>query len=633
MKKMPHNPKRPSVPSAVTPASAPLVLGVECGGTKSVALLATVTGELVARAEFGSGNFRLLSPAQLRAHFRAMAKSCPGASAVGLGLAGVRTEEDRAAVRAAAAEVWPSVPCWVGNDLETAIESPEIPMGKAAARVTIISGTGSCCYGHSATGKVARVGGWGHLLGDRASGYDIGHQALRGIISHHDLHHEWPRLGARILRALQLTEPEQLIGWVQGAGKAEVSALTIEVFAAALEGDPVAKAVLDTAARTLAGDAAQCAAHLAPKGSLIQFFFVGSVLNQHPEFAQRVTRLLRARRPKAEVGPIPREGAWGAVLKAAQLTGQPGLCPPGRAEYPGLDLAAISSRAAEAAFVPGLRPLSPTEERNPRSMKLDRLTVGDAIDLMLSEDARIPAAILREKAKLERAVRWISGAFAQGGRLFYAGAGTSGRLGVLDASECPPTFRTPPEMVQGLMAGGANALWNSVEGAEDDLEAGRAAIAHRHVGKKDVLVGIAASGRTPFVWGALHEARQRGAKTILLCFNPRLEVPRRERPDLIIAPDTGPEVLTGSTRLKAGTATKLILNLLTTLSMVRQGKVVSNLMVDLNPSNVKLRDRAVRIVGELTGADADQARTALERVQWNVKAATRHLGADRRKSG
>jgi len=226
---------------------------------------------------------------------------------------------------------------------------------------------------------------------------------------------------------------------------------------------------------------------------------------------------------------------------------------------------------------------------------------------------------------LERGLRLIARAFRRGGRLFYVGAGTSGRLGVLDASECPPTFRTPPEQVQGIIAGGQRALWEAVEGAEDDAGAGARAIQFRGVSRKDVVVGIAASGRTPFVWGALWEAGRRGAKTVLLCFNPQLEIPRRHRPDLILAPNVGPEILTGSTRLKSGTATKLILNIFTTLAMVRTGKVISNLMVDLNPSNVKLRDRAVRIVRELTGADAATAKEALEKSGWVVKGAWQRL--------
>jgi len=258
-------------------------------------------------------------------------------------------------------------------------------------------------------------------------------------------------------------------------------------------------------------------------------------------------------------------------------------------------------------------------------MTLDKLPLGKAIELMLSEEAAVPGKLLPERRRIEQAIRMIVRALRHGGRLFYVGAGTSGRLGALDASECPPTFRTSPGMVEGIIAGGRRALWQSVEGAEDDAAAGRRAIEERGVNRRDAVVGIAASGTTPFVWGALGEAKRRGAKTVLVCFNPFLEIPRALRPAVVIAPNLGPEVLTGSTRLKAGTATKLLLNLFSTLAMVRLGKVRSNLMIDLKPSNAKLRGRAVRIVQELTGAGYEAATTALQRSGWVIKTAVARL--------
>jgi len=271
--------------------------------------------------------------------------------------------------------------------------------------------------------------------------------------------------------------------------------------------------------------------------------------------------------------------------------------------------------------------LSPTERRNPRSLTLDRLSVSDAVTLMLSEEAKVTRALLGKRALLAKAVNAVVRAFQAGGRLFYVGAGTSGRLGVLDASECPPTFRVEPTMVQGIIAGGEVALRKSVEGAEDDAGAGAAAIRQRRVGRKDTVAGIAASGTTPFVWGALSEAKQRGAATMLVCFNPHLDIPAAWRPDIVIATDLGPEVLTGSTRLKAGTATKLVLNILTTLAMVRIGKVMSNLMVDVRPTNEKLRARAVRIVRELTGRDGPSAERALRESGWEIREACRRLSS------
>jgi N-acetylmuramic acid 6-phosphate etherase len=255
----------------------------------------------------------------------------------------------------------------------------------------------------------------------------------------------------------------------------------------------------------------------------------------------------------------------------------------------------------------------------------------ETIDLMLDEESRVPDAIREHGPELKRLIGMATRSLKLGGRLFYVGAGTSGRLGVLDASECPPTFRTAPEQIQGIIAGGFTALHSAVEGAEDDIEAGARAIEHRGVDSKDIVVGIAASGRTPFVWGALHEARARGAKTALISFNPYLKFTRGTKPDVLLALSVGPEVLTGSTRLKAGTATKLILNILTTLTMVQMGKVMGNRMIDLNPSNVKLRDRACRIVCELTGCSYELAHAALEESRWNVKDAV-HKQQSRKQS-
>ncbi|MEQ2005661.1 MAG: N-acetylmuramic acid 6-phosphate etherase, partial [Limisphaerales bacterium] len=437
---------------------------------------------------------------------------------------------------------------------------------------------------------------------------------------------EWSRLGQRILRALQLNEPGELIPWAQAAGKADIAALAEEVFAAAAERDAIARDILEGAAASLAKDGVACARKLAKAGEPVRFVLAGSVLLKQPKFARAVAKELAARWPGSEVVPLKRESAWGAVDLAKRSTGfSPQPAPAARSEPVNPTSTDIRSRLRPE----GRAPLSPTEQRHPRSMNLDKLRVADAIELMLSEDAQLPAAIKREAPKLERVIGKIVAAFKRGGRLFYVGAGTSGRLGILDASECPPTFRVSSELVQGIIAGGPTAVFRAAEGAEDDRDAGGRTIQFRGIGKRDVVVGIAASGRTPFVHGALAEARRSGAFTVLLCFNPAM-TQQRGVAHAVIAPDIGPEILTGSTRLKSGTATKLVLNLFTTLAMVRTGKVISNLMVDVNPSNVKLRDRAVRIVCELTGADYETAKAALEKSGWVVKAAWKRLGAPAR---
>ena len=249
-----------------------------------------------------------------------------------------------------------------------------------------------------------------------------------------------------------------------------------------------------------------------------------------------------------------------------------------------------------------------TERTNRRSRDLDRMSARQIAALMNREDRRVVAAVGREAARIAAAVDVIVAAFRRRGRLFFVGAGTSGRLGVLEAAECPPTFGTPPSMVQALVAGGRRSVFRSREGAEDDEAAARRAV-RRRVRAGDVVVGVSASGVTPFVRAALDEARRRGAETIAVACNAPggARTPART----VVAPVPGPEVVAGSTRLKAGTATKLVLNTLTTASMVRLGKVYGNRMVDLLPRSRKLRERAVRLVGELGDVPRRRALAAL----------------------
>jgi N-acetylmuramic acid 6-phosphate etherase len=382
----------------------------------------------------------------------------------------------------------------------------------------------------------------------------------------------------------------------------------------------VAKDILDSAAESLATDGINCAKKLVSANAPVEFVFAGSVLLKQPRFAGQVRANLMKRWPKAFVTPSKRESIWGTVELAQELYGGTTKAV-SRKHVP----IVVHKSEVDTSIFPVSTTLSPTEQRNPRSLHLDKLPLRKAIELMIEEETHIPDALLKESKKIEQAIELIVDSFQRGGRLLYVGAGTIGRLGVLDASECPPTFRVPPEKVQGIIAGGQTALWRSVEGAEDDVIAGIEAIHNRGVNKRDTVVGIATSGRTPFVWGALNAAKKRGAKTVFLCFNPHLDIPSASMPDVVIAPDVGPEVLTGSTRLKAGTATKLVLNMITTLAMVRIGKVISNLMVDMNASNKKLRERAVRIVQAITGKDSTAAIGALEKSRWIVKDACQRL--------
>lgn len=268
-----------------------------------------------------------------------------------------------------------------------------------------------------------------------------------------------------------------------------------------------------------------------------------------------------------------------------------------------------------------------TEQRNPASMDIDARSIEDALRIINSEDKRVALAVEVELPYIAKAVELVVRAFKNGGRLLYAGAGTSGRLGVLDAVECPPTYGVPFEMVQGMIAGGEKAMFRAQEGAEDKEENGALDIDERKVGDKDVVCGIAASLRTPYVIGAVKRAKQLGAKTLYVTTNPRSRMYSPEFAeiaqvlDIAICPEVGPEVIMGSTRMKSGTAQKLVLNMITTTAMVRLGKVYENMMIDLQMTNLKLKERAKRVVMTITGVEYEQAAEYLEKADGHVKTA------------
>src|SRR5205809_3676144 len=261
----------------------------------------------------------------------------------------------------------------------------------------------------------------------------------------------------------------------------------------------------------------------------------------------------------------------------------------------------------------------PTEQINPATLAIDKLSPADIVEGMLNEDRKMLAAVQHEKDRIACGVEIVTQALRRGGRIIFGGAGTSGRLGVLESAEMPPTFGTDPDLVLAIMAGGKNAILRAKEGVEDNYEEGSRSINRFRPTKKDVVIGVSASGMTQFVRGALTRARRAGSKIIFVTCDPRTEL--QTFVDLTIAPAVGPEVIAGSTRLKAGTATKIVLNMLTTASMIRTGKTYGNLTVDVQTGSEKLRDRARRIIVIVTGLDYDAADALLRKAHWNVKAA------------
>jgi N-acetylmuramic acid 6-phosphate etherase len=261
----------------------------------------------------------------------------------------------------------------------------------------------------------------------------------------------------------------------------------------------------------------------------------------------------------------------------------------------------------------------PTEAINPASLAIDKTPVRDIIDIVINEDKKVIAAVLKEKERIAHGIEIVAHALKKGGRVIFVGAGTSGRLGVVEASEMPPTFGTPPSLVQAIMAGGQEAVFRAKEGVEDNFEEGARSIGRLRLNKRDVVIGVSASGMTPFVRGGLTRARKAGARIIFVTCWPGSEL--QNFVDLQIAPAVGPELIAGSTRLKAGTATKMVLNMLTTIAMIKVGKTYGNLMVDVQTGSEKLKDRARRIIGVVTGLSYDDADALLRQAKWNVKAA------------
>ena len=552
-----------------------------------MALLASACGEILQRLELGPLNLKLSTDTQILSTLRHIRSSSINhfPSAIALCLAGCRSSSDRTRLRALAERVWPRARIFIGSDLDSGLAAAFGPGGDG---ILVVSGTGSCVYGRQGM-RTARAGGWGHLLGDHGSGYWIAISGLRNAVREYDRNGKTSPALRRALTRLCRNTPEQLIDWMAGAAKDEIAALA-PIF---LRKD---KGLLLQTASFLAMDCAAVARKLRSDAPTIAL--AGGVLQNNRNLRNWVTHRIRTMLPKSRVILAPGESAVGAVR-----------------------LAGMSAPLKPASSLgPHPSSFASTEQRNPRTLDLDKRSVAQLIDTMLAEESRVIPALRKNQRVLERAINAIVTAFRRGGRLFYVGAGTSGRLGVLDASECPPTFSTDPDMVQGIIAGGAAALHRAVETAEDDPQAGVEAIRHRGVGRRDVVMGIAASGNTPFVIGALDEAKRRGARTFLLCFSKPIDP---STPHSCLLFRIGPEVITGSTRLKAGTATKLVLNLLTTISMIRLGKVVGNLMVDVKPASDKLRARASRIVATLRGCGEAEARQRLVRARWNVKRALR----------
>lgn len=581
------------------------VLGIEGGGTKTTWILLDEKGKSLAGGALGPGNFFSVGLQGLRALFREISRALPQPPlAVGICLAGCTGEAIRGQVLSLAGAIFPrQASLSVGEDTESGFWAAH----GSANGVLIIAGTGSNVVGRR-RGNLLKAGGWGFLLGDPGSAYDIAILALRQIYTTFDQSGLESPLASACLRHAGASSLPDLVPFIyEHAGKEYVASFAQVVFAEAEKGNSEAQKVLRAASSSLALTTQGVLKRL--RLSREPIALTGGLFEKSPRYVRLFQNELKALQISNPVFVSQVPGAVGAARFALQGSA-PLPSPPSAGSSPPFALPALETLA--------------TEQRNPRSRHLEKRSVPDLVDLFLSEEIYVRNALRKIRPDLVRAAALISRKIRNGGRLIYVGAGTSGRLGVLDASEMPPTFGVPPTLVEGIIAGGFSALVESKEGAEDDAAAGAEAIQNRRPGKKDVVLGIAASGRTPFVLGALRAAKIRGASTLLLTCNPHWQ-PQGFVPDIGLHAPTGPELISGSTRLKAGTATKIILNLLSSIAMIRLGKVRDNLMIDLRVTNEKLAARAVNLLRELHPCSVSEARASLQAARWSIRKALARL--------
>ena len=575
------------------------ILGVEGGGTKTAWILVERSGDelnILDQGTLPSSNFRLATPDRLRAIFSELPKQIDRA---GVFLAGCGTAEDRHSLSNLCAEIWPGAKILTGSDRDSGLAAA---LGHGDG-IVVNAGSGSSVTGRRGD-RIENAGGWGHILGDTGGGYFISIRALRLILREYDLHRGEVQLTAKILHARSLNNLDELVRWAQTADKMEIATLAPVVFEAAASGDVRVMEIIEEGALVLCEytEAVASRLHLlAPKVMLL-----GGLFHRDSIYTHAFRRRLKKNLPDARVATAERAPELGAAWLAAEMD----------------ELTKVRAKPAENKIDNLAAAL--TEQRNPRSENLEKMRARELVELFVEEERFVQDALRGAIVDLAKAIEIVTGALRKGGRLFYVGAGSSGRIGVLDASEIPPTFGASSDLVQGIIAGGVTALHRSVEGAEDEESVGALAMDERGTKDVDVVIGITASGRTPFVLGALGRARSLGAKTILLTCNPATR--GDELGNLSIHLAVGPEILTGSTRLKAGTATKVALNIISTGAMVALGKVRGNLMIDLHTSSTKLRDRAVRLVADLANCDYNSARERLEAGGWNLRAVVNQIG-------
>ena len=604
------------------------ILGIEGGGTKTTWALLTRDGKVLAQGTAGPGNTLLLSDAALEKLFREIRRTAGvKVEAIGGAFAGCQLAVEKSRVEKIARRVWSSAK--VVRIMEDTRSVLAAAFGDGPG-IVVIAGTGSNVAGQkSAQDPIEKAGGWGHLFSDEGSAYDIVRCGLQLAFDVYDSTRKISILAQEFLTATEKSSMEELVSFLlRDPSKIAIAQWAQCVFAAQKKGDRDAKRAIDSRIVMLAGNLAVLAYRL--KLTSPRVALTGGLFENQPGYAKAFQRELKKEFPAAQPFLLKVPGVFGAARLAglAELPKAGSRRPPGDGLTSGEPLPGGQRLPTDPARLAAFANAS-TEQRNPRSRGLDKRSIPNLVALFIKEERYVEKALAAQRGSIAKAAALVAKKLSGGGRLFYVGAGTSGRLGVVDASEMPPTFNASPEEVQAIIAGGPPAVFRSQEGAEDARDTGVAELKARKLTKRDVVCGIAASGQTPFVLAALDYARDLGAGTILLTCNPKraIRVPVEVEIDL----PTGPELVTGSTRLKAGTATKLVLNILSTIAMVRLGRVQDNLMINVQATNDKLRARAVRLVRALSNGSEATAQAALENHGWRVAAAVKALKGGGRK--
>lgn len=575
------------------------VLAMDAGATATRAGLYDSEKRLCAELVGGPANSAAYGPEQTAAELvrlgRALLADRPGAAVLAAGVAGAALRAEQEALASILVRDLPVHYVRVTTDVHPLL----LANTSRPPAVLAVAGTGSCVLGLDSHQNTIRIGGRGSVMGDSGSAYAVVVRALRWAAHAADGLRPPTRLQAELPRAAGVDSFDALAAWSSLGAKWLIASLAPAVAECAREGDAVAEACLRVEARALAEQVRAACARVGLGSGSNPVLLWGGLFTHSPLYQALFEEAL----PEWPIA-VPRITGHQAVAELAFVAETPPW--------------ACEIQADPARAVSEVEGLPPTEAMPPPEARtLDELTAPEIAALMVADHEQALRAVAAQCGPIAQAVEWAAATIRNGRTLFYAGAGTSGRLGVLDASECPPTFGVEPERVVGIIAGGEAALRSSIEGEEDSREHGQRDLWAAGVQTGDLVIGIAASGTTPYVLAAIEAGRAAGAATVLLCCNPAAV----SKADLTIALPTGPEVLGGSTRLKAGTATKLALNIISTGAMARAGYVHRGLMVGMRPANEKLKHRAARIIAAIAGVSVQEGGALLGQADLHIPTA------------